>query len=80
MRNFKQGTTQERGRIIAVRPGDRLVYKGWEIDLGVLDAIVSSGDKRLLWRFTQRGNRVQPVAVSESDCIWLTPEGKARGT
>lgn len=73
-------TKKQTGCIIAVRPGDRLVYRGWEIDLAVLDAIVTSGNKRLLWRFTRHSSRVQPTAISESDCIWLTPDKEARGT
>jgi hypothetical protein len=65
-----------RGRIIAVRPGDRLVYKGWEIDLGILDAVVTSDNKRLLWRFVRDGARVRPVALTEKQVIWIDDEGK----
>lgn len=60
-----------KGRIIAVRPGDRLVYRGWEIDLGVLDAVVTSDNKRLLWRFVRDGARVRPVALTEKQVIWI---------
>jgi hypothetical protein len=69
-------TKKQAGRIIAVRPGDRLVYKGWEIDLAVLDVVITSGNKRLLWRFTRQGSRIQPVVLTEKQVIWLDDEGK----
>ena len=64
------------GRLVQIRPGDRLVYKGWEIDAAVLAAIVCDTDKRLLWRFTRQGSRIQPVALTEKQVIWLDDEGK----
>ena len=67
-------TRQQTGRIITVRPGDRLVYKGWEIDLAVLDVVITSGNKRLLWRFTKRGSSIQPIALTENQVIWLDEE------
>ena len=74
MRSLRQEVTKDQGRIIAVRPGDGLVYKGWEIDLGVLDAVVTSDNKRLLWRFIRDGARVRPVALTEKQVIWLDEE------
>lgn len=59
------------GRTVIIRPGDRLVYKGWELSAEVLAAIVTATDKRLLWRFIQQGSRIQPVALDESKVIWL---------
>ena len=66
------------GRTVIIRPGDRLIYKGWELSAEVLAAIVTATDKRLLWRFTQQGSRIQPVALTEKQVIWLdesTEEG-----
>ena len=66
------------GRTVIIRPGDRLIYKGWELSAEVLAAIVTATDKRLLWRFTQGGSRIQPVALDERKVIWLdesTEEG-----
>lgn len=59
------------GRTVIIRPGDRLIYKGWELSAEVLAAIVTATGKRLLWRFVQRGSRIAPIALDERKVIWL---------
>ncbi len=60
------------GRRVEVGSLDTLVYKGQEIDLGVLEAIVDTNN-RLLWAFMKdRKGDVRAVSYTEADVIWLT--------
>jgi hypothetical protein len=71
-------TARRSGRsVIKVRSGDTLVYRGWIVDVAVLDAILDvDGDRRLLWRFTRDGGRIQPEALTERQVIWLDDDGR----
>lgn len=53
---------------------DVLVYKGMDIDRGILDAIVDT-DKRVLWAFVRSEyGEVRAVPYSEDHVIWLTDD------
>jgi hypothetical protein len=43
-----------------------------EIDQNVLDAILNSTNKRLLWAFVRKENNVMAVPYTEEQCIWLS--------
>jgi hypothetical protein len=65
------------GRTLIIRSNDTLVFKGYEIDAAVLEAIVSP-EARVLWAFVKKGNDIHPVAYSEDRVIWLTDEDLVR--
>jgi hypothetical protein len=65
-------------RRIAVRKDDVLIFKGFEIDAEVLSAIINP-DVRVLWAFVKKDAQIQPVAYSETQCIWLTEEEVGMG-
>ena len=65
------------GRTLVIRSNDTLVFKGYEIDADILDAIVNP-DKRLLWAFIKKDHDIRPVAYSEDKVIWLTDEDLVR--
>jgi hypothetical protein len=52
---------------------DVLVYKGFEIDRNILDAIVST-DKRLLWAFerSDMDTTIRARPYSEEQVIWMS--------
>lgn len=48
-----------------------LVYKGFEIDRIVLDAVIDT-NKRLLWAFVLgRNGDIRAVPYSEEEVIWM---------
>lgn len=56
---------------VTLKAQDVLVYKGKEIDRGVLEAIIDA-DKRLLWAFIEGEDKViHAFPYSESHVIWL---------
>ena len=64
-------------RHVELSRGDVLVYRGMEVDRGVLDAIVGAAGKkkRLLWAFVKNDvGDIQAIAYSENECIWLLEE------
>lgn len=65
------------GRTLVIRSNDTLVFKGYEIDANILDAIVNP-EARLLWAFIKKGHDIRPVAYSEDKVIWLTDEDLVR--
>jgi len=65
------------GRTLIIRSNDTLVFKGYEIDASVMEAIVNT-DARLLWAFIKKGNDIAPVAYSEDRVIWLADEDLVR--
>lgn len=60
---------------VELQRGDVLVYKGKEIDRGVLNAMVDC-NKRVLWAFVSSdcGTRIMAVPYTEHQVIWMTPE------
>lgn len=58
------------GKRLEVSNGDVLVYKGFEFDQNVLEAVLSA-NKRVLWAFVKKGVDVMAVPYDESRCIWL---------
>lgn len=65
------------GRRLVIRSNDTLVFKGYEIDAEILEAIVNPS-ARLLWAFVKKGHDIRPVAYSEDKVIWLTDEDLVR--
>jgi hypothetical protein len=65
------------GRTLVIRNNDTLVFKGYEIDADILDAIVNP-EARLLWAFIKKDHDIRPVAYSEDKVIWLTDEDLVR--
>jgi hypothetical protein len=60
-----------RANRVELEAGDVLVYKGKDIDLTILEAILDT-DKRLLWAFVRSENGdIHPVAYSEAHVIWM---------
>jgi hypothetical protein len=51
---------------------DTLVVGDCTIDVEVLQTILNT-DARLLWAFVAKDGKVQPVAYSEEQVIWLEP-------
>ena len=66
------------GRRITVRKDDVLVFKGYEVDAEVLRAMIDP-QPRVLWAFVRQGSRIQPIAYSEEQVIWLTEEEVGMG-
>lgn len=59
-------------RFVELDLGDVLVYKGKEIDLNILEAILET-DKRLLWAFVQNEfGDVRAIPYSEEQVIWMS--------
>ncbi len=60
------------GRKLHIRPDDTLIVNGYAIDAAVLMAVIDP-KPRVLWAFMGEadGERIQPVAFSEANCIWL---------
>ncbi len=58
---------------------DVLVYKGVEVEQGVLDAVLNT-NKRLLWAFvrSEETGRVMAVPFDESRCVWLQESDMTR--
>jgi hypothetical protein len=57
---------------VRLNPGDRLVYRGLEIDTSLLDALLDF-TARILWEFnsdSKGGIVVTPH--DESSCIWMS--------
>ena len=69
--------TAEPGRQLEVERRDTLIYKGMEIDVAVLDAIVRPSH-RVLWAFIERDGLIQPVPYDEAHVIWMTPDDVAQ--
>jgi hypothetical protein len=68
---------EDDGRQVRLNPGDRLVYRGLEIDTSLLDAILDT-DTRLLWAFEADGKGGVTVSpFSEEHCIWLSADDVA---
>jgi len=65
------------GRTLIIRSNDTLVFKGYEIDASIMEAIVNT-DARLLWAFVKKGHDIQPVPYDETHCVWLTDEDLVR--
>lgn len=59
---------------MTLRDGEALVYRGYKIDQGVLDAIVEGAGKRILWAFSRRGAEIVAVPYSEDEVIWLSKD------
>lgn len=58
-------------RRLIVQRDDVLVFKGMELDAGILDEMFTA-NKRLLWYFLKnKEGDVRPICVSEEQCIWL---------
>jgi hypothetical protein len=57
-------------RRVELKAMDVLVYKGMELDRGVLDAIMET-NSRLLWAFMRDGDTVRAVPYSEDQVIWM---------
>jgi hypothetical protein len=58
------------GRRIAARAADTIVIGQYEIDVDVLEQVLSPNN-RVLWAFVKKGDKIQPFCVDESRCIWL---------
>lgn len=57
---------------VTIGANDVLIYKGKEIGMDILDAILDT-NKRLLWAFVQGSyGDVQAVAYSEERVIWMS--------
>ena len=68
----KRAQTEDDGRQVMLYPGDRLVFRGLEIDTSILDAILSA-KARILWAFEEDGNGgVVVIPHTEETCIWLS--------
>ena len=68
---------EDDGRQVRLNPGDRLVYRGLEIDTFVLDAILDT-ETRLLWAFEADGKGGVTVSPhSEETVIWLSSDDVA---
>ena len=68
---------EDDGRQVVLHPGDRLVYRGLEIDTSVLDAVLNT-DVRILWAFEPDGKGgVVVTPHTEETCIWLSADDVA---
>ena len=68
---------EDDGRQVVLHPGDRLVYRGLEIDTSVLDAVLNT-DVRILWAFETDGHGgITLVPHTEETCIWLSADDVA---
>ena len=57
---------------MSLYPGDRLIYRGLELNTSILDAILNT-DVRILWAFETDGKGgVVVVPHDESQCIWMS--------
>lgn len=61
------------GRRILVRKYDVLLIGEFEIDVQTLMAVLNPA-ARVLWSFMNTGERVQPVAYTEEQVIWMDRE------
>jgi hypothetical protein len=63
---------EDDGRQVQLHPGDRLVYRGLEIDTSVLDAVLNT-NVRILWAFEPDGKGgVLLTPHTEESCIWMS--------
>jgi hypothetical protein len=68
---------EDDGRRVDLHPGDRLVYRGLEIDTSVLDAVLNT-DVRILWAFESDGKGgITLVPHTEETCVWLSADDVA---
>ena len=68
---------EDDGRQVVLHPGDRLVYRGLEIDTSVLDAVLNT-DVRILWAFESDGKGgITLMPHTEESCIWLSTDDVA---
>ena len=66
------------GRRIAARAADTIVIGQYEIDVDVLEQVLSPNN-RVLWAFVkQHDGRIQPVPYDETRCIWLSEDDLVR--
>jgi hypothetical protein len=65
------------GRRIAAHAADTIVIGQYEIDVDVLEQVLSPNN-RVLWAFIERDGCVRPVAYTEDRIIWLTDEDLVR--
>jgi hypothetical protein len=63
---------EDDGRQVVLHPGDRLVYRGLEIDTSILDAVLNT-NVRILWAFEPDGKGgVLLTPHTEESCIWMS--------
>ena len=72
-----RAAAEDDGRRVDLHPGDRLVYRGLEIDTSVLDAVLNT-DVRILWAFESDGKGgITLMPHTEESCIWLSTDDVA---
>jgi hypothetical protein len=72
IRRRSSKAAEDDGRQVALHPGDRLVYRGLEIDTSVLDAVLNT-NVRILWAFEADGHGgITLVPHTEESCIWMS--------
>ena len=76
-RRAARAAAEDDGRQVRLNPGDRLVYRGLEIDTSVLDAVLNT-DVRILWAFESDGKGgITLMPHTEESCIWLSADDVA---
>ena len=76
-RRAARAAAEDDGRQVRLNPGDRLVYRGLEIDTSVLDAVLNT-DVRILWAFESDGKGgITLMPHTEESCIWLSTDDVA---
>ena len=76
-RRAARAAAEDDGRQVVLHPGDRLAYRGLEIDTSVLDAVLNT-DVRILWAFESDGKGgITLVPHTEESCIWLSTDDVA---
>ena len=66
-------------RQVLLSSGETLLYRGIEIPTEMLDAVLESGSKRVLWAFVRGENKdIMAVPYDEEHVIWMAESDVVR--